>query len=136
MLQRTCLLVDDDKFVTELIAPLLNVRGYKAISVHSGRDALRAIERSVPSFVILDVNLPDMTGFDVLRAIRRAARTSEVLVFMLTGRNEAAAQLMSFDLGATEFFQKPVDPKEMMEQIQDILWARKSLCTDALEPVI
>ncbi len=136
MFQRTCLLVDDDRFVTDLFTPLLNVRGFKTMSVHTGRDALRAIARSVPTFVILDVNLPDMTGFEVLRDLRRNARTSEVLVFMLTGHNEAATQLMSFDLGATEFFEKPVDPKEMLAQIQELLWARKCLSTDSLEPMI
>lgn len=126
MSQKFCLLVDDDKFVTDLMAPLLKVRGYNPVSVHSGRDALRAIERSVPSFVILDINLPDMSGFDVLRGIRGNVGSSEVLVFMLTGRSDVVEiQLRSFDLGATEFFQKPVNPREMVEQIQDILWARK-----------
>jgi len=125
MSQKYCLLVDDDKFVTDLMAPPLKVRGYNPVSVHSGRDALRAIELSVPTFVILDIILPDMSGFDVLRVIRRNARSSEVLVFMLTGRSEVETQLKSFDLGATEFFQKPVNPREVIEQVQDILWARK-----------
>jgi DNA-binding response OmpR family regulator len=127
MSQKFCLLVDDDKFVTDLIAPPLKVRGYNPVSVHTGRDALCAIELSVPTFVILDINLPDMSGFHVLRGIRRNASNSNVLVFMLTGRSDVVeTQLRSFDSGATEFFQKPVNPREIIEQIQDILWARKT----------
>jgi DNA-binding response OmpR family regulator len=126
MSQKFCLLVDDDKFVTDLMAPPLKVRGYNPVSVRNGRDALRAIELSVPTFVILDVNLPDMSGFYVLRGIRRNASSSKVLVFMLTGRSDVVeTQLRSFDSGADEFFQKPVSPREMIEQIEDILWARK-----------
>jgi DNA-binding response OmpR family regulator len=108
------------------MAPPLSVRGYNPVCVHTGQAALRVIETSPPSFIILDINLPDMTGFDVLRAIRASPRTANVLVFMLTGRTDVGSELRSFDLGATEFFHKPVNPRDMIEQIHEVLLVKGS----------
>jgi DNA-binding response OmpR family regulator len=124
MPNKHCLLVDDEKFITDVLESCLSIRGYHPVSVQSGKAALKALERFIPSFIILDINLIDMSGFDFLRAIRKNQKYAETLVFMLTGRREIEAQLVAFDLGATEFFNKTSNFRDIVEQIQDVLWAR------------
>jgi len=112
------LLIDDDVDLCELVAEYLAGEGYETVSVHDGaRGAERAIETGV-DLVILDVMLPSMGGFDVLRRIREQ---SAVPVVMLTARGDEVDRIVGLELGADDYLPKPFNPRELAARIRAVL---------------
>src|SRR3712207_3754264 len=104
MAARRVLIVDDDPNLRDMISIVLNGGDYTVETAASGQDALRKIEDDSPDLVILDVGLPDIDGFEVLRNLRS---TSNVCVLMLTGRGEASDVVTGLDTGADDYLVKP-----------------------------
>ncbi|MFW6387426.1 MAG: response regulator transcription factor [Thermodesulfobacteriota bacterium] len=114
---RRILIVDDDHELCELLHDYLCAEGFDITSVHSGDAGSKAaLEQSI-DLVILDVMLPQMNGFDVLRAIRRE---SQVPVIMLTARGEEVDRIVGLELGADDYLPKPFNPRELLARIRAI----------------
>lgn len=119
------LIVDDDAELRDAISRYLrNERGFECLTVASGSEALLICVRSNPDAVILDINLGDINGFDVFRALRVDPRTSEIPVLLLTGGSrldslEAAGRCS----GAAAFLRKPIDFREMVSALRQTLAA-------------
>lgn len=118
MAERRVLIVDDDPNTRDMISIVLNEGQYAADTAGSGVDALRKVDEYAPDLVILDVGLPDMDGFEVLRNIRR---TSNVCVLMLTGRSEASDVVTGLDTGADDYLVKPFRAEELSARVRALL---------------
>jgi DNA-binding response OmpR family regulator len=101
------LVVDDDPDLLALVAFSLTNAGYAVVKAADTGEALRAFEAELPNLVILDINLPSGSGFDVCKAIR--AR-SEVPVMMLTARGDEEDLVRALELGADDYLTKPFSP--------------------------
>ena len=113
------LLVDDDQGLLEMLVSIFRRAGYThLLTAATGTDALRIREREQPDMIVLDVMMPDMDGFAVLRAIRR---TSRVPVLMLTARGEAEDRIEGLEIGADDYLAKPFLPKELLLRVNAIL---------------
>ena len=113
------LLVDDDQGLLEMLVSIFRRAGYTyLLTASTGEDALRIREREQPDMIVLDVMMPDMDGFAVLRAIRR---TSRVPVLMLTARGEAEDRIEGLEIGADDYLAKPFLPKELLLRVNAIL---------------
>ena len=113
------LLVDDDQGLLEMLVSIFRRAGYThLLTASTGTDALRIREREQPDMIVLDVMMPDMDGFAVLRAIRR---TSRVPVLMLTARGEAEDRIEGLEIGADDYLAKPFLPKELLLRVNAIL---------------
>ena len=113
------LLVDDDHGLLEMLVSIFRRAGYThLLTAATGTDALRIREREQPDMIVLDVMMPDMDGFAVLRAIRR---TSRVPVLMLTARGEAEDRIEGLEIGADDYLAKPFLPKELLLRVNAIL---------------
>ena len=113
------LLVDDDQSLLEMLVSIFRRAGYThLLTAATGTDALRIREREQPDMIVLDVMMPDMDGFAVLRAIRR---TSRVPVLMLTARGEAEDRIEGLEIGADDYLAKPFLPKELLLRVNAIL---------------
>ena len=113
------LLVDDDQGLLEMLVSIFRRAGYTCLlTAATGADALRIREREQPDMIVLDVMMPDMDGFAVLRAIRR---TSRVTVLMLTARGEAEDRIEGLEIGADDYLAKPFLPKELLLRVNAIL---------------
>jgi DNA-binding response OmpR family regulator len=121
---RTCVLADDDGLLLAYLAAVFRTRGYDVVTATSGQAALRLVRERLPAFVLLDVGMPDLDGYQVLWAIRQASATREIPVIMLTGRKGDANVLKAFDRGADDYVTKPVLPAELLGRIDRILEAR------------
>lgn len=113
------LLVDDDQSLLEMLVSIFRRAGYThLLTAATGTDALRIREREQPDMIVLDVMMPDMDGFAVLRAIRR---TSRVPILMLTARGEAEDRIEGLEIGADDYLAKPFLPKELLLRVNAIL---------------
>ena len=112
------LVVDDDKKLTDLIEEFLGSNKFKVKSIHESVGALVEVEKYNPDLIILDITLPDMDGFQVLRTIRKEHDTP---VIMLTARGEISDRVVGLDLGADDYMPKPFEPLELLARINSIL---------------
>lgn len=112
------LIIDDDAGLCEVITLLLRSEDYEVDSEPTGRDGLNAVATSQPDLVILDVNLPDMTGFEVLQELHRNSKTC---VLMLTGRTETNDIVQGLDGGADDYLTKPFKTEELMARVRALL---------------
>jgi phosphate regulon transcriptional regulator PhoB len=115
------LIVDDEEDLLELLAYNLEVSGFQVDRALSGRIALELAERHQPDLLILDVMLPDLQGFEVLRILRSREKTRRLPVILLTARGEEADKLVGFELGADDYVTKPFSPRELLARVRAVL---------------
>jgi signal transduction histidine kinase/DNA-binding response OmpR family regulator len=113
----TVLVVDDDLDTAELVRDTLRVEGFRTVVAHDGRQALDAMERRHPALVILDLMMPELSGFEVLEAIGRGGRTP-VPVLILSGRGEDDDVRRCLEMGARKYMSKPFDVRELMSEVR------------------
>ncbi len=112
------LVVDDDMELRGLIAYALRQAGYLVVEASDGAAALTVFENEEPGLVILDVNMPRLSGLDVCRRIRE---TSKVPVMMLTVRSAEEDQVHALDLGADDYLTKPFSPRSLLARVRALL---------------
>jgi DNA-binding response OmpR family regulator len=112
------LVVDDDLELLGLVAYALRQAGYLVVEASDGAAALAAFEREEPSLVVLDVNLPKISGLEVCRKIRSS---SKVPVMMLTVRSAEEDQVQALDLGADDYLTKPFSPRTLLARVRALL---------------
>lgn len=113
------LAVDDDLDLLRLIAFALRQAGYMVLEAQDGPSALSTFERERPDLVILDVNLPRLNGFEVLKKIRAVSGT--IPVMMLTVRTAEEDQVRALDLGADDYLGKPFSPRALLARVRALL---------------
>lgn len=119
MTSHTLLLVDDDHDLLEMLCSIFRRAGYnELLTASSGAEALTIWRDRHPDMVVLDVMMPDMDGFSVLKEIRR---TSRVPILMLTARGEAEDRVEGLENGADDYLAKPFLPKELLLRVGAIL---------------
>ena len=111
------LLIDDDVRLTDLLATWLSGEGFQVERRADGAGGLGALSLGAVDAVVLDVMLPDMDGFEVLRRIRA---TSDLPVIMLTAKGEPLDRVRGLDAGADDYLPKPFDPKELAARLRAI----------------
>ena len=114
----TILIIDDDKELTELLDEFLSEHKYKTQIYHNPVQAVKALEKQAPDLVLLDIMMPEMDGFQVLRKIRE---TLDLPVIMLTAKGEVSDKVVGLELGADDYLAKPFEPRELLARIQSIL---------------
>lgn len=115
------LVVDDEPDISALIAYHLARDSYRVRTVTSGDEALRAMEAEAPDLVILDLMLPQVSGLEVLREIRRQDAWQDVPVILLTAKREEADRLEGLRLGADDYVSKPFSPQEVVLRVGAVL---------------
>jgi DNA-binding response OmpR family regulator len=112
------LVADDDADLRELIAFTLGQAGYLVIKAHDGVAAVRLFTQESPDLVVLDINMPGLSGFQVCEAIRGRSR---VPVMMLTVRGEEEDLVRALGLGADDYLTKPFSPRTLVARIRALL---------------
>lgn len=120
--------VDDDENIRELMKLYLDKEGYKVEDFASGELMLKAFQIAPPDLVVLDVMMPGLDGYDVLKAIRK---TSEVPVIMVTAKDETIDKILGLELGADDYVVKPFEPKELTARVKAVI--RRIKPSDAKE---
>ncbi len=112
------LIVEDNKKTASLVALYLEREGFQTVVAYDGQEALELAERYKPIFIILDLMLPLVNGWEVCRQIRRS---SDVPILMLTARGEEVDRISGLTLGADDYVVKPFSPREIVARVKAIL---------------
>jgi two-component system, OmpR family, response regulator CpxR len=112
------LIVDDDIELCSLVSEYLSSEGFRVEFVHDGETGLQRALNGNYLLVILDVMLPGMSGFDVLRRLRA---TSRIPVLLLTARGEDVDRIVGLEIGADDYLPKPFNPRELVARIRAVL---------------
>ena len=127
------LVVDDQPSNLRVISALLERHGYAVTTAEHGADALAALEGQLPDLLLLDMLMPGMDGFDLLREIRARAAWSSLPVVFLTVAQDRDLLLRAFDAGAVDYVTKPFMPEELLARVQAHIGLK--LTRDRLERV-
>lgn len=112
------LVVDDEVKIVEVLKSYLNHSGYEVVEAYSGKQVFELFESVNPSLMILDLMLPDMTGEDICRQIRKVSR---VPIIMLTAKVEEEDILKGLDIGADDYITKPFSPRQLVARVNALL---------------
>ena len=115
------LVVDDEPDIVALVAYHLAKAGYRVSTAASGAEALAAAREEHPALIVLDLMLPEMSGFEVLEQLRANEATRDVAVLMLTARREEPDRIRGLSLGADDYLTKPFSPQELVLRVAAIL---------------
>ena len=112
------LVVDDEEPIVEVVESYLVKTGYTVYKAYNGREALAEFNRAPLSLILLDLMLPDLSGEEVCRTIRK---TSRVPIIMLTAKVEEESILKGLDIGADDYVTKPFSPRQLMARVGALL---------------
>jgi DNA-binding response OmpR family regulator len=115
------LVVDDDADLGRMLSLILGNGGYETQVAHNGSEALAWLADHQPDLVLLDIMMPDMTGFAVLRELRSHETGGQLPVVMITALGDAAAEAESSEAGAQSLLRKPLRPRELLDHIHRLL---------------
>jgi len=119
------MMVDDDPLLIELTQAFLTAAGYRRLlSTADAAGAVAMLLRELPDVLLLDLNMPQVSGFDVLAAMRADPVLKHIPVIVLTSADDAQTKLKALDLGASDFLRKPVDPSELALRLRNTLAAK------------
>jgi len=115
---RVILVVDDEERMARFIRLNLEHDGFQVVEAHRGMEAIEKLRDTMPDLVILDIMLPDLDGFEVLKLVREI---SQVPVIMLTAKGEEDDRVRGLELGADDYVTKPFSPRELVSRVRAVL---------------
>ena len=121
------LVVDDERKITEIVSAYLERDNFSVVTAYDGKEALEAVKRYSPDLIILDLMLPEISGWEVCRIIRK---DSNIPVIMLTARDETTDKIVGLELGADDYVTKPFDAKELVSRVKAVLRRYEGTLTD------
>jgi two-component system, OmpR family, response regulator MtrA len=110
--------IEDDEAISALVGTYLERAGFEVVRECTGEGGLEAIERRQPRFVVLDLGLPDVDGFELCRRLRDGG---DVPILILTARDEEVDRVIGLELGADDYVTKPFSPRELVARIRAVL---------------
>lgn len=125
------LIVEDDRNTAALIATYLEKEGFVTVTASDGQQALDMVRQHDPAFIILDVMLPKVDGWEICRRVRKH---SDVPILMLTAREDEIDRIMGLSIGADDYVVKPFSPRELVERVKAIL--RRTNRPSVAQPVV
>ena len=125
------LIIDDDTELTDLLAQYLESEGFSVVCIHDGASGAKRALNQVFDAIILDVMLPKLNGFEVLKAIREHMDTP---ILMLTARGDDIDRIVGLEIGADDYLPKPCNPRELVARLRAIL--RRTQKVPVHKPII
>jgi DNA-binding response OmpR family regulator len=114
-------IVDDEPDIVEMISFHLERSGFSALGFSNSHELLKALQKSIPSLIILDLMLPDEDGIETCKRLKKDGRLSHVPVIMVTARGEESDKVLGLEVGADDYITKPFSPNELIARVRAIL---------------
>ncbi|MGR3173650.1 MAG: response regulator [Candidatus Scalindua sp.] len=118
---KTALVIEDNADNMELITVILAKSGYKVIKAETGQQGFEMAMETSPDFIILDIQLPDMDGLEVLQMIRNSKINGDIPVIAMTSFAMAGDREKVIAAGCNGYIEKPIDPEKVINQIREII---------------
>lgn len=125
MLNKLIAIVDDEKDIVELVSLNLRNAGFKTREFFDAESFLRSLQIEKPDFIILDLMLPDMDGFDVCKWLKNNDQYSSIPVIMLTAKVEETEKILGLEIGADDYVTKPFSTRELVARVRAVLRRNK-----------
>ena len=126
------LAVDDEQRMVRFIQLNLEQDGFEVVTAYNGKEALEQVRTQLPDLILLDIMMPDINGFEVLKKIREV---NNVPVIMLTAKGEEDDRIQGLELGADDYITKPFSPRELVSRIRAVLRRTKSFKDDQVDQI-
>jgi DNA-binding response OmpR family regulator len=118
---RSIVIVEDDEDIADSIRYNLERAGFRVRVASTGEDALNLILEGPPNLILLDLNLPHMSGFEMCRRLRAESTTAHVPILMLTARTDESDKVLGLNLGADDYITKPFSMRELVARVNAVL---------------
>lgn len=118
------LIVDDQADLATMMAEVLNDAGYATRITDNGRAALAEVQANPPDLLVLDVNMPELDGFEVAAMLKADPATATIPIIMVSANDGRGSRLIGLESGAEDYLGKPVDPAELIAKIRNLLLLR------------
>jgi DNA-binding response OmpR family regulator len=115
------LVADDDHDLVLSLTTLLRAEGYEAFGVHHGGDVVETVADFAPDLLLLDIGLPKVSGFEIVRMLRERYGSARPVIVAITGRNQPADRKLVEMVGFDYHFTKPVEPKELLATLSSLV---------------
>jgi len=115
------LIVDDEDDVLDLLTVVFQTEGFRTLCASDGPNALALAYDEVPDVILLDVMMPEMDGWQVLRALKVEERTAAIPVAMISARTEGRDKIIGLQEGAVSYVEKPFSPAQVVAEVRSIL---------------
>jgi phosphate regulon transcriptional regulator PhoB len=115
------LVIDDEPDVLDLVTMNLRAAGYQTVTADNGATGLAKAKSEAPQLILLDLMLPQMSGIEVCKALKKELITHQIPVIMLTAKSEEVDKIVGFEIGADDYVTKPFSPRELILRIQSVL---------------
>lgn len=122
-MSKRILVVEDDFDISNMLRIYFSGQGYEVEVAPKGEEALSSANQKLPDLIVLDINLPDMSGYDVCRTLRTTKRTSHVPIIFLTQKDERSDKIIGLELGADDYITKPFDIEELKLRVTNSIQA-------------
>jgi DNA-binding response OmpR family regulator len=119
--EKKLLIVEDDADTAEMLSLFFEEEGYQVVSTAWGQDALELCQELQPDVIILDIRLPDISGFEVCRQLHNSFQTSHIPVICLTERGEQVDKIEGLEAGAIDYVTKPFNLHELKLRVRNAL---------------
>lgn len=121
MTNKTVLIVDDEAPIREMIAVALQMAGYHCLEAHNAQIAHALIVDHQPDIVLLDWMMPQVSGIELARRLKREPMTAKIPIIMLTARSEEDNKIQGLEAGADDYITKPFSPRELIARLKAVL---------------
>ena len=118
MHKKRILIVDDEPDFVEMVQMRLEANNYEVLAAHDGKEGLAKAESEKPDLMLLDVMMPGMDGFQVLRRVRKSPALKDLPVVMLTAKGETKSIFKAQDMGITDYLIKPLDSQDLLDTMR------------------
>src|ERR1700749_2936034 len=115
------LVADDEPDVLQLVSTNLKNAGYNVLKAEDGLSALEQARQTSPALFVLDLMLPEMSGLEVCKVLKRETATNRIPVIMLTAKAEEVDRIVGLELGADDYITKPFSPRELVLRVKSVL---------------
>ncbi len=131
---KTILIVDDEAPIREMIAMALEMAGYQCLEAADAKQAHSLVVDSRPDLILLDWMLPDISGIELARRLKRDQLTAEIPIIMLTAKGEEDHKIQGLETGADDYITKPFSPRELVARLKAVL--RRTQGMDEQSPIV
>ena len=131
---KTILIVDDEAPIREMVAMALEMAGYQCLEAADAKQAHSLVVDSRPDLILLDWMLPDISGIELARRLKRDQMTAEIPIIMLTAKGEEDHKIQGLETGADDYITKPFSPRELAARLKAVL--RRTQGMDEQSPIV
>ena len=133
MTRKTVLIVDDEAAIREMIAVALQMAGYRCLEAENAQAAHAIVVDHQPDIILLDWMMPDVSGIELARRLKRETAYADIPIIMLTARSEEDNKIQGLEAGADDYITKPFSPRELIARLKAVL--RRTATAGIDEPI-